>query len=157
MELPKDEPETQSASVSTLESPLELDESKSFLSFRTPNVPNVIKRNRSDPEIKATRPELKTSCMPPPPKSSTISPISSPCSPTQDEARRALELVLSYFDHQPAGLAAHEYLTMGKLMERLDLTRSQAGMMFSGLPRIDEHHDDGGPRLRKKRSIHNLG
>jgi hypothetical protein len=134
----------QNLSVSILESPLEMDESKSFMSFENPN---VIKRNRSNPDIKAT-------CMPPP-KSKTISPISSPGSPTQDEARRALELVINYFDHQPTSLGAHEYLTMGKLMERLDLTRGQAGMLLNGLPRIDEHEDI--PRVTKKRSIHNMG
>jgi hypothetical protein len=135
----------QPLSVNILESPLEMDESKSFMSFENAN---VIKRNRSNPEI-------KTTCMPPPPKSNTISPISSPSSPTQDEARRALELVINYFDHQPTALGPHEYMTMGKLMERLDLTRGQAGMLLNNLPRIDEHEDI--PRVSKKRSIHNLG
>ncbi|OGE57610.1 hypothetical protein PENARI_c001G06392 [Penicillium arizonense] len=137
----------QSLSVQTLQSPLEMgdDDSKPISLDQT----NGIKRNRSNPEIKAIS-------MPPPSKSTTISPTSSPGSPTQDEARRALELVMSYFEHQPAGLAAQEYLTIGKLMERLELAKSQSGALFNGLPRIDEHEDIT-PRVTKKRSIHNMG
>lgn len=144
---PHQKRDLQSLSVAILESPIEMDESKPV--FR-PADKNVIKRNRSNPEI-------KTNSMPPPPKSNTISPISSPGSPTQDEARRALELVINYFDHQPSGLAAQEYMTIGKLMERLELAKGQAGLMLGGLPRIDEHEDIPIPRVTKKRSIHNLG
>jgi hypothetical protein len=111
----------------------------------------MIKRNRSNPEI-------KTESMQPPPtvsKSSTVSPINAPGSPTQDEARRALELVMNYFQHQPAGLAAQEYVTIGKLMERLELAKSHQGPRLVGLTRIDEHDDV--PRVTKKRSIHNMG
>jgi hypothetical protein len=53
-------------------------------------------------------------------KPSTVSTINDPGSPTQDEARRALELIVNYFQLQPAGLAAQEYVNIGKLMERLD-------------------------------------
>jgi hypothetical protein len=137
----------QSLSVQTLQSPLELGDEESKPIGLDHAI--VIKRNRSNPEI-------KTISMPPPSKSTTISPTSSPGSPTQDEARRALELVMSYFEHQPAGLAAQEYLTIGKLMERLEIAKSQSGSLFSGLPRIDEHEDIA-PRVTKKRSIHNLG
>ncbi|CAI7600758.1 unnamed protein product [Penicillium bialowiezense] len=129
-------------SIATLESPLELDESKHMF-----DSPKTIKRNQSNPEFK-----IKSM---PPPSSNPISPISSPGSPTQEEARRALELLLIYFEHQPAGLANNEFVTMGRLMERLDLTRSPLGTGLNGLPRIDEHEDI--PRLSKKRSIHNLG
>ncbi|CAG8172303.1 unnamed protein product [Penicillium nalgiovense] len=138
----------ESLSVSTLQSPLEMNDPKPAMC--PDHQTNVIKRNRSNPEI-------TTKSMPPPSKSTTISPISSPGSPTQDEARRALELVINYFDHQPAGLAAQEYMTIGKLMERLELAKSQAGFLLSGLPRIDEHEDVPIPRVTKKRSIHNLG
>lgn len=137
----------QSLSVSTLQSPLEMEDSKVAMCPIHPT--NVIKRNRSNPEI-------TTKSMPPPSKSTTTSPVSSPGSPTQDEARRALELVMSYFDHQPAGLAAQEYMTIGKLMERLDLAKSQSGFLLGGLPRIDEHEDIPIQRVTKKRSIHNL-
>ncbi|KAJ5774363.1 DNA binding HTH domain Psq-type [Penicillium paradoxum] len=137
-----------SLSVATLESPIEMDEPKSLVC--SPRQKNVIKRNRSNPEI-------KTNSMPPPSKSTTISPISSPGSPTQDEARRALELVINYFGHQPSGLAAQDYMTIGKLMERLDIAKNQPGFMLGGLPRIDEHEDIPIQRVTKKRSIHNLG
>ncbi|KAJ5130922.1 uncharacterized protein N7515_006961 [Penicillium bovifimosum] len=132
----------QSLSVSILESPIEMDSNTD--GFR--GTRNVVKRNRSNPEIKAK--------FMPPPKSAAVSPVTSPGSPTQDEARRALELVMTYFDHQPAGLAAQEYMTIGKLMERLELAK---GQLLGGLPRIDEHEDISIPRVTKKRSIHNMG
>lgn len=133
--------------VAILESPLEMDEETRH--FRRGDS-NVIKRNRSNPEI-------KTSMQPPPSvsKSTAVSPVSAPRSPTQDEARSALELVMNYFQHQPAGLAAQEYVTIGKLMERLELAKSHQNAILGGLSRIDEHDDV--PRLTKKRSIHNLG
>ncbi|EIT72711.1 Tc5 transposase DNA-binding domain-containing protein [Aspergillus flavus] len=111
---------------------------------------STIKRNRSNPEIKA-----KSIYPPLFPKSTTVSPISSPGSPTQDEARRALELVMNYFEHQPTGLGAQDYLTIGGLMERLELAKSQQTTLPGGLTRIDEHDD--GPHLHKKRSIRSLG
>jgi hypothetical protein len=136
--------------VAILESPLEFDDEQSQ-AFKGKDPRKLIKRNRSNPEI-------TTKSMQPPPvvsKSATVSPISAPGSPTQDEARQALELVMNYFQHQPSGLAAQEYVTIGKLMERLELAKSQGYNFLGGLPRIDEHDD--GPRVTKKRSIHNLG
>lgn len=114
----------------------------------------TIKRNRSNPEIRA-----KTIYPPLYSKSTTVSPISSPGSPTQDEARKALELVMSYFEHQPSGLGAQEYVTIGKLMERLELAKAQPPTTLpGGLTRIDEHDDVlHQPRLTKKRSIQNFG
>jgi hypothetical protein len=114
-----------------------------------PSDPGVIKRNRSNPEIKTA------SMHPPPlPNSSAVSPISSPGSPTQDEARKALELIMNYFQNQPSGLGAQDYITIGKLMEKLELAQTQAAALPRGLHRIDEHAD--GPRVSKKRSIHTL-
>lgn len=142
----------QPLSVAILESPLEMGDTRTIeTGVKRTRPTNVIKRNRSNPEI-------KTKSMQPPPavsKSTTVSPISAPGSPTQDEARRALELVMNYFQHQPAGLAAQEYVTIGKLMERLELAKSQQHTLLGGLTRIDEHDDV--PRMSKKRSIHNLG
>ncbi|KAJ5545938.1 hypothetical protein N7494_003523 [Penicillium frequentans] len=138
--------------VAILESPLEFDDEKSLTIIKGKDPRKLIKRNRSNPEIKTK------SMQPPPPvasKSAAVSPISTPGSPTQDEARQALELVMNYFQHQPSGLAAQEYVTIGKLMERLELAKSQGYAFLGGLPRIDEHED--GPRVTKKRSIHNLG
>jgi hypothetical protein len=139
--------------VTILESPLDIDDPQSR-TIKGTQPPTVIKRNRSNPEI-------KTKSMQPPPsvsKSTTASPISAggtPKSPTQDEARSALELVMNYFQHQPAGLAAQEFVTIGKLMERLELARSHQSTLLGGLTRIDEQDDV--PRVSKKRSIHNLG
>ena len=142
----------QSSSVAILESPLGMDDdsSQTHATLKGASPPNVIKRNRSNPEI-------KTHSMQPPPtvsKSTNASPITGPASPTQDEARRALELVMNYFQHQPAGLAAQEYVTIGKLMERLELAKGQQHTLLGGLTRIDEQDD--APRVSKKRSIHNM-
>ncbi|RLL96635.1 hypothetical protein CFD26_104367 [Aspergillus turcosus] len=139
----------QSLSIATLESPLEEEHtSKKGPSLDTSS--NTIKRNRSNPEIKAR------SIYPPSfSKSTTVSPVSTPGSPTQDEARRALELVVSYFEKQPTGLLPQEFVTIGKLMERLELARVQHAALPGGLARIDELEDV--PQLIKKRSIHNLG
>lgn len=120
------------------------------------SVAPTMKRNHSSPEI-------KTTMQPPPlPNSNTVSPISSPGSPTQDEARKALELVMSYFQNQPSGLGAQDFFTIGKLMEKLELAQSQAtaaaAAVTNGQPaslqRIDEYPDR--PRVCKKRSIHTL-
>ncbi|RAK99041.1 uncharacterized protein BO80DRAFT_143604 [Aspergillus ibericus CBS 121593] len=111
---------------------------------------STIKRNRSNPDFKAKSiyPPLFS-------KSNTVSPVSSPGSPTQDEARKALELVMSYFKQQPTGLGADDFMTIGKLMERLELAKAQQATLPGGLTRIDEHDDS--PHLHKKRSIHSLG
>jgi len=59
---------------------------------------------------------------------SPISPattLSSPGSPSQEEARRALELVIAFFQQQPTGFVEpDEYLTIGKLMEKLRVCSS---------------------------------
>ncbi|KAJ5085817.1 hypothetical protein N7532_010588 [Penicillium argentinense] len=135
---------TESQPVSVLESPLELGDEEARNAIKGTDPSKLIKRNRSNPEIKTK------SMQPPTTKSSTTSPIA-PSSPTQEQCRDALELVMSFFQNQPAGLAPQEYVTIGKLMERLELGKSPLG----NLPRIDEHDD--GPCITKKRSIHNLG
>lgn len=137
-----------SMSLSVLESPLE--EESATTGGRINTRGNMtIKRNHSNPEI-------KTSSMQPPPlpKSNTVSPISAPTSPTQDEARRALELVVDYFRNQPSGLVPQDYVMIGKLVEKLEINQSPAGTLPGGLHRIDEHSD--GRRVAKKRSIHTL-
>lgn len=134
-----------SLSLSILESPFEVNHN---INNATADASNTVKRNRSIPEIrpKSIYPPIYS-------KSATVSPISPPGSPTQDEARRALELVMNYFQHQPTGLCAQEYVTIGKLMERLDLAKNQSNMLPGGLTRIDEH-DDVPPHMNRKRSIH---
>lgn len=139
--------------VTILESPLEMDDHQSR-TIKGAHPPTVIKRNRSNPEIKTTSMQPPSSVS----RSTTTSPISAvdtPSSPTQDEVRNALELVMTYFKHQPAGLEAQEFVSIGKLMQRLELTKSHQSPLLGGLTRIDEHDDV--PCVSKKRSIHNLG
>lgn len=116
--------------------------------YKSAKVPSV-KRNRSNPEINTQT--IEPPCLL---ESNTISPISSPGSPTQDEARRALGLVLNYFQNQPSGLAMQDFVTIGKLMEKLELVQNQAISQSAALHRIDEHVDY--QRVSKKRSIHTL-
>lgn len=140
-------------SMGIFESPLELGDETGRNAIKGVDPTKVIKRNRSNPEIKTKSMQPPSSL--PTPKTPVVSPISAPGSPTQDEARRALELVMNYFQHQPSGLAAQEYVTIGKLMERLDLAKAQHNPLLGGLARIDEHDDV--PCVTKKRSIHNIG
>ncbi|OJJ47652.1 hypothetical protein ASPZODRAFT_15103 [Penicilliopsis zonata CBS 506.65] len=132
----------QSLSLSILESPLEEeDEDHKFPVSSDETTPASI--------------ESKMTPMFPPPflsKSASVSPVSPPESPSQDEARRALELVWNYFQNQPNGLVAQDFMTIGKLMERLALSHSNA--LPGGFARIEEHNIS---RVSKKRSIHTLG
>ncbi|KAI9692110.1 MAG: hypothetical protein M1822_006340 [Bathelium mastoideum] len=88
---------------------------------------------------------------PPPPQLSTSShhsPVggtpgsASPASasPTQDDARRALELIMDFFQHQPSGFVEpQEFVTIGKLMEKLRLHRTPPVQELpGGLHRIHE-------------------
>lgn len=139
-----------SLSLSILEPPFELD-CNTNNTIADPSI--TVKRNGSVPEIKP-KPIYPSSYS----KSATVSPISPPGPPTQDEARRALELVMNYFQHQPTGLGAQEYVTIGKLMERLDLAKNQSTMLPGGLSRIDEHDDThmAAAQMNRKRSIHGI-
>lgn len=76
------------------------------------------------------------------PHSSPITPsstVSSPTSPSQEDARRALEIVMNFFQQQPTGFVEpQEYMTIGKLMEKLKLHSrrpSQEGLHGLGLVR----------------------
>jgi Tc5 transposase DNA-binding domain len=143
-------PKLSDSSVMTnmLESPME----------EKPTVANpfdAMKRTNSFPGIHSSK---DLSMQPPPiPKSETASPAISPiASPTQQEARRALELVMTFFQSQPAGaVEPNEYMTMGKLMQKLELAQSPDGTpsLPGGLHRIDEEE---GLRVTKKRSIRSL-
>lgn len=140
-------PKTTTMPISRLDSPLEEEPNPAD----SVDISNTIKRNRSNPEI-------RTKSIYPPTfsKSTTVSPISPPGSPTQDEARRALELVMNYFQHQPTGLAPQDCVAIGKLMERLELAQSQQTMLPGGLTRIDELEDAPPHVVSRKRSIHDL-
>ena len=88
---------------------------------------------------------------------SAVGPTAMSASPTQQEARRALELVMTFFQSQPVGVVEpSEYMTMGKLMQKLELGQSPDGSTLSlpgGLHRIDEEE---GQHVTKKRSIRSL-
>ena len=81
------------------------------------------------------------------------STVSSPISlPSQDEARRALELVMNFFQNQPSGVVdAQEYIMMGKLMEKLKV-RGSLGELPGGMHSIDLSQKE----MSRKRSIHSL-
>ncbi|KAI9812146.1 MAG: hypothetical protein M1827_004812 [Pycnora praestabilis] len=89
--------------------------------------------------------------MQPPPNPRSNSASSLPGSPTQDDARRALEVVMTFFQHQPTGLVdPQEFMTIGKLMEKL---RLQGGSLPGGLHRIPEQEDGGIAKLEHILSI----
>lgn len=62
-----------------------------------------------------------------------------PISPSQEEAARALELVWTFFQqqHEDFVVEPQEYLTIGKLMEKLKLKRSTENLN-SGIRRTSE-------------------
>lgn len=96
----------------------------------------MTRRNKSVPDIHSTR---STSMQPPPvpplPRSENTSPVSSG-SPTQDDARRALDLVWRYLRSQPASfLKGDEYVVVGKLMAKLSSSISERTAVLPG--RID--------------------
>jgi hypothetical protein len=66
--------------------------------------------------------------------SSAISSVITPSSPSLEETRRALEVVMSYLQHQPEiSVEAKELMMMGSLMERLRLHGSRQGSVSSGV------------------------
>ena len=82
--------------------------------------------------------------------SETTSPVVSP--PSQDEARQAMELVMTFFKHQPHGMVdAQEYIIMSKLMEKLKLHGS-IGDLPGGLHSMDV----GDNEHVRKRSIQSV-
>lgn len=66
--------------------------------------------------------------------------LSTPNSPTQDDARRALDTLLNYFQQAPTGLVdQNEYLTVLKLTEKLRIQQQNNGPTLpGGLHRISE-------------------
>ena len=81
------------------------------------------------------------------------SPTSPPAAaPSQDEARRALELVMHFFQHQPSGVVdPQEYITMGKLMEKLKV-QGNVGELPGGMHSIELVQKE----MSRKRSFHSL-
>lgn len=89
------------------------------------------------------------------PRSGPASGLSSPTAPpSQDEARRALEVLMTFFQHQPSGVDPQEYITMGKLMEKLKL---QGNNLPGGMHSMSMgERGDGSLPINRKRSIHSL-
>jgi hypothetical protein len=93
-------------------------------------------------------PTQSNSTMQPPPLPS-VPPVSiplqqdmsqtgSPLTPSQEEAARALELVMSFFQQQPQGFVEpQEYVMIGKLMEKLKIKRSSESLP-SGMRRVSD-------------------
>ncbi|CAI9636889.1 unnamed protein product [Alternaria burnsii] len=89
--------------------------------------------------------QVPNSMQPPPvPGASQIddkrsSADSSPITPSQEEAARALELVMNFFQSQNAGFVVEpqEYVTIGKLMEKLRIKRSSESLP-SEMRRVSE-------------------
>ena len=109
----------------------------------------IIKRNNSVPD-------MKTSTMQPPPlpqKADSVSPVSPPGSPSQDDARRALQLVMNFFQSQPMGTTPQDFMTIGKLMEKLKVEENSSNSLPGGLHHFEDY---GEPRVNKKRSIRSL-
>lgn len=74
--------------------------------------------------------------------------------PSQDDARKALELVMSFLQHQPDGIVdAQEYITVGKLMEKLKIQGS-IGELPGGMHSIDLIQSQ--KEMSRKRSIQGL-
>ncbi|KAF2199265.1 CenpB-DNA-bind-domain-containing protein [Delitschia confertaspora ATCC 74209] len=112
-----------------------------------------------DDHLQASPSQNATSSMQPPPvpavppvsipmqphnaQSTPVSPGStSPQSPSQEEARRALELVMSFFQQQPTGFVEpQEYVMIGKLMEKLKIKNGDFG---AGMRRVSESDFDVG-------------
>lgn len=62
------------------------------------------------------------------PPSAVLKPLTSvnvPGFPTDDDALRALKLIVDYFQDQPLGLDPREAMTIGKLMERINQAKNQ--------------------------------
>ena len=78
-----------------------------------------------------------SSMQPPPPHSTGGVMFTLPTvPPTQEDAKRALEVVMTFFRYQPSGLVdPHEYMTIGKLMEKL---RCHGQGLPGGLHQIPE-------------------
>lgn len=96
-------------------------------------------------EAMSVSPTQVTHLMQPPPLPSThnddkgSSADSSPITPSQEEAAHALELVMNFFQSQHAGFVVEpqEYVTIGKLMEKLRIKRSSESLP-PGMRRVSE-------------------
>jgi hypothetical protein len=77
---------------------------------------------------------------------------SAPSSPTQDDARRALDILLSFFSHQPPGLVDHnDYVTVLNLTKKLQI--QSPAPLPGGLHRIQEQEcESAAPKMEQSMS-----
>jgi hypothetical protein len=118
-------------SSGTLDSPMAempgtlpaIDESMSLSPTQLPN-------SMQPPPLPATSGQADDKCS---------CPDSSSMTPSQEEAARALELVMSFFQSQNAGFVVEpqEYVTIGKLMEKLRIKRNSESLS-SDMRRVSE-------------------
>jgi hypothetical protein len=95
----------------------------------------------SPPQVTASMqpPPLPTVSIPNQPSDMSHAGVDScPVTPSQEEAARALEVVMSFFQQQPHGFVEpQEYVMIGKLMEKLKIKRSSESL-HSGMRRVSE-------------------
>ncbi len=116
------------------------------------------KQSRSNSRVHSPSTTSSPTLMGPPRhRSQNASPVSNSSAsspigfPSQDEARKALELVMNFFQNQPTGAVdPQEYITMGKLMEKLKVHGTPSGLP-GGMHSINMKHE-----VSRKRSIHSL-
>ncbi|KAI9727451.1 MAG: hypothetical protein M1834_008395 [Cirrosporium novae-zelandiae] len=155
-----------SLSTPVLESPLEDEAAASQMSTLLSISPHqTLKRNHSSPNVSTNTVPTKNMRPPPPPpsapptlsqssttptRSSTTTPtlglgigLQQPHTPTQDEARRALETIMAFFQQHQSKMMVEpqEFVTIGKLMQKLELVSPSStggSNLPGGLHRIDE-------------------
>lgn len=76
---------------------------------------------------------------------------SAPSSPTHDDARRALDTLLNYFQSAPSVLDSNEYMTMLKLTDKLRI-QGGSGPLPGGLHRIAEQDGEIAPKMEHSMS-----
>jgi Tc5 transposase DNA-binding domain len=121
-------------SSTTLESPAELI-SAGPSERGLPSLPSPGEGSRIDP----LSPSLGLPVQSSSPATSASSIGVQPSSPTLEDTRRALEVVMNFFQHQPNGVVEpQEYMVMGKLMEKLNIQPIRSREMPGGMYRIGE-------------------
>ncbi|KAI4211311.1 MAG: hypothetical protein LQ351_005866 [Letrouitia transgressa] len=85
--------------------------------------------------------------------SNSASRVPSPAlsTPSQDEARKALEVLMSFFKSQPSAVSLEDYINMERLLEKLKLRGDE---MPGGMRPMER--GDGTIPMGRKRSIHSL-
>lgn len=123
---------TKYVGASGLDSPMEeLASPLSVIDERLSLSPSQVTHSMQPPPLPATAST--------PNEEKALSAVSSPITPSQEEAAHALQLVMNFFQSQNAGFAVEpqEYVTIGKLMEKLRIKRCSESLP-SGMRRVSE-------------------